>query len=104
MTALTIPLPGNESRTRTQAIAVTGTAALVANHLHHDSGAVVEEAVLNRLPSTQPQSLGVDREQALRLLEAILRAARDRFEHWPVTGIAEELLRLRRPQELQKGL
>src|SRR6478735_4936631 len=51
----------------------TGTAALVANDLRHHSAVVVEEAVLNRLPATEPERLGVDREQRLRMLDPALR-------------------------------
>src|SRR5947207_15953537 len=79
-------------------------AALVANHLHHDPAAVVEEAVLNRLPATKSERLGVDLEEALRLLEAVLRARRHGLQHRPVAGVCEELLRFRRPEELQESL
>src|SRR3954451_2473501 len=82
----------------------TDTAELVANHLHHDPAAVVEEAELHRLPAAQPERLRVDREEALRLRVLVLGAVRDRFQHRPVAGLAEELLGLRRPEELEEGL
>src|SRR5947208_4129361 len=79
-------------------------AALVANHLHHDPAAVVEEAVLDRLPAAQSERLRVDREERLRLLEAVLGVARDRLHNRAVARVAEKLLRLRRPEELQERL
>src|SRR5689334_19213008 len=82
----------------------TVTAELVANHPHHDPAAVVEEAVLDRLPAAQAERLGVDREERLRLLEAVLGALRNRLQNRPVARIAEKLLRLRRPEELQERL
>src|SRR5215468_6358418 len=80
------------------------TAALVANHAHHDPAVVVEEAVLDGLPAPQAKRLGVDREERLRLLEAVLGAVRDRLHDRPVAGVAEQLLRLRGPEELEERL
>src|ERR1700675_842292 len=91
------------ARPRTTPGAGTLTAGLLANHPHHDPAAVVEEAVLDRLPATQAEGLGVDRKEGLRLLVVVLGAARDGFQHRPVAGVSEELLRLRRPEELQEG-
>src|SRR5690349_21936270 len=82
----------------------TGTAALVANDLRHHSAVVVEEAVLNRLPATEPKRLRVDREQRLRLLEPVLAPVGDRSQDRAVARVAEHLLRLRRPEELEKRL
>src|SRR5690349_21639949 len=82
----------------------TGTAALVANDLRHHSAVVVEEAVLNRLPATEPKRLGVDREQRLRLLEPVLAPVVDRFQDRAVARVAEDLLRLRRPQKPEECL
>src|SRR5437763_8955620 len=82
----------------------TVSAELVANHPHHDPAAVVEEAVLNGLPAAEIKRLGVDREERLRLLEAVLGAVRNRLQNRPVARVAEKLLRLRRPEELQERL
>src|SRR5919202_1200920 len=78
-------------------------AALVANHSHHDPVRVVEEAVLDGLPTAQPEVLRVDREQALRLLEPERAAFRDRLQHRPVPRVRVQLLRLRGPEELREG-
>src|SRR5262249_60730803 len=55
-------------------------------------------------PAPQPERLRVDREQALRLLERVLAAVVDRFQYGAIAGVAEQLLGLRGPEELQEGL
>src|SRR5205823_15064689 len=88
------------ARPRTAAGRETATAELAANYLHHDPAVVIEEAELNRLPAAQTESLGIDLEERPRLLEPVLRAPGDRLDDGPVAGVAEELLRLRGPEEL----
>src|SRR5437762_987203 len=92
------------ARPRTAPGRETARAELAANYLHHDPAVVIEEAELNRLPAAQTESLGIDLEERLRLLEPVLRAPGDRLDDGPVAGVAEELLRLRGPEELQKSL